>query len=276
MENSNINFHQTFKPERQYIASLLDYSNNTSGFHSAKEISLETGIPTGESSGKVIPHIEYANYMGLLSFELQNGKYELTPTNLGKIVIQEDPGFMEELTALICHGMLLRPENGASVWSRTFIDVFPKYDTELSIEQCIKELEVFYGDKIKQKNFAPFLGSYEEFFDFFDIFELDKSRTSIVFKNKLPISNDFVFVYAYLLFKYWDEQFCNNNEITADEFELLNFSKVFRWSREETYKVLEMLNDRNILRLNRQMSPYTILRLETEETLLNKLYSELL
>ena len=276
MDNSNINFHQTFKPERQYIASLLDYSKNNSGFHSAKEISLETGIPTGESSGKVIPHIEYAKYMGLLCFELQNGKYELTLSNLGRIVIQEDPGFMEELTVLICHGMLLRPVNGASVWSRTFINVFPKYDTEISIEQCIKELEVFFGDKIKQKNFAPFLGSYEEFFDFFDIFELDKSRTSIVFKNKLPISNDFVFVYAYLLFKYWDEQFCNNNEITADEFELLNFSKVFRWSKEETYKVLEMLNDRNILRLNRQMSPYTILRLETEETLLNKLYSELL
>jgi len=276
MENVNLNFHQTFKPEKQYIASLLDYVNNNTGFHSPKEISLETGIPTGESSGKVVPHIEYAKYMGLLNYELEASNFQLSLTTLGKCILEEDPGFMEELTLLICHGMLLRPTKGASVWSKTFLEVFPKYNDSISVEQCILELEKFYGDKIKQKNFAPFLSSYEDIFECFNIFTLDKTRSNIIFQNKLPINKDYIFVYAFLILAYWKEKFFEQNEISADEFELLYISNVFRWTKEETYSVLEMLNDKNIIRLNRQMSPYTILFLNTEDYLINKLYSELL
>ena len=64
----NINFAQTFKPEKQYISSILNIANKCEPM-TAKQISLETGIPMGEKSGKVIPHIEYAKFMGLIDYE---------------------------------------------------------------------------------------------------------------------------------------------------------------------------------------------------------------
>ena len=73
LENKvNLNFHQTFKPEKQYIGSILNVADNTDGI-GVQEISSYTGIPNGKSSGKVEPHIIYANYMGLIEYEKKNG-----------------------------------------------------------------------------------------------------------------------------------------------------------------------------------------------------------
>lgn len=46
--------------------------DNYSG--SKEEISEKTGIPTGKTSGKVVPHILYAQYMGLTTYTLTKGK----------------------------------------------------------------------------------------------------------------------------------------------------------------------------------------------------------
>jgi hypothetical protein len=47
-----LNFHKTFIPERRLIAALLEYAAlNKQGDY--QNISKETGIPMGKSSGKV-------------------------------------------------------------------------------------------------------------------------------------------------------------------------------------------------------------------------------
>ena len=65
LAKTNLNFHQTFKPERQYISGLLSEIECCNGLD-IQEISNQTGIPTGKSSGKVEPTISYAEYMGLI------------------------------------------------------------------------------------------------------------------------------------------------------------------------------------------------------------------
>ena len=55
-KQSNLNFYQSFKPEKQYVGSILDVANNPDSM-SVSRISLYTGIPNGKSSGKVEPHI---------------------------------------------------------------------------------------------------------------------------------------------------------------------------------------------------------------------------
>ena len=90
----NVNFHQTFKPECQYISSLLDIADDST-WRSVKDISGITGIPQGISSGKVEPHISYAEYMGLVKSERREKRIKLSRTNLGKIIYMEDPGFQE-------------------------------------------------------------------------------------------------------------------------------------------------------------------------------------
>ena len=51
--------------------------------------------------------------------------------------------------------------------------------------------------------------------------------------------------------------------------------KLFGWDEQKEYEVLEQLSDKGIIRLNRQLVPYTILRLTDKDTVMERLYSEL-
>ena len=116
----NINFHQTFKPEKQYISAIVEIAADGAKSFSVKDISSLTGIPNGQCSGKVEPHIYYANYMGLINFEKKDGNYCLSRTMLGESVCIEDLGLQESLTILICHCMMLRAVSGAPLWAKIF------------------------------------------------------------------------------------------------------------------------------------------------------------
>lgn len=63
-----VTFHQSFIPERAYISALLKYAARAKE-GTDQEISAETGIPTGQSSGKVPAMIDYARGMGLIHVE---------------------------------------------------------------------------------------------------------------------------------------------------------------------------------------------------------------
>ena len=52
----SINFHKTFATQDSYISKILGLAEQ--GYSGTKEeISEITGIPTGKTSGKVVPHI---------------------------------------------------------------------------------------------------------------------------------------------------------------------------------------------------------------------------
>lgn len=267
----NLNFHQTFKPERQYIASILELAGDNLS-HSVKDISSLTGIPVGNSSGKVEPHILYANYMGLIDYEKKDGEYLLKRTALGETVYLEDPGLQEELTILVCHCMMQREKNGAPLWSKVFKTVLPMYKSGVKKEMLIKELNGVFEGNINTKNVAPFFGSYDSFFDLVGVLVDDGDSISI---NALPYNKEFIYGYAYVLFEYWDEQYGKQDEITSDQLEMLCFKEVFGWDTQQEYQVLEYLSDCGIVRMNRQLMPYTILKLVEKEDLIAKLYSEL-
>ena len=129
-----------------------------------------------------------------------------------------------------------------------------------------------FPGKINTKNLAPFYSSYEDMFSELSVLsEKDDSVSS----NSKPYNKEFIYLYAYVLWTLWDEEFANQDEISSTQLDTLCFGKIFGWSSEQEYKVLEHLSDHGIIRLNRQLMPYTILKLTSIETLLNKLYSEL-
>lgn len=272
MENQkNLNFHQTFKPEKQYIGSILNIANNTNSL-SVQDISSYTGIPNGKSSGKVEPHINYAKYMGLIDVIKKGGEYFLSRTKLGNIVAMEDPGLQEELSILLCHAMMLRNMNGADMWNAIFMKILPMYRGVMKKELLLKELEQLFEGKVNKKNFAPFLGSYEEMFVGLNILNQDSENISI---KEMQYNKEFIFLYAYILYELWDEMFQNQEEISSVQFSTLNYGKIFGWNEQREYEVLEHLSDRGIIRLNRQLVPYTILRLTEKDAVIKRLYSEL-
>ncbi len=267
----NVNFHQTFKPESQYISSILNVADGESQL-SIKDISSLTGIPQGKSSGKVEPHILYANYMGLIDYEKKNGQIKLKKTPLGEIVSIEDPGLQEPLTKLLLHVMMLRKDEGVSVWSIIFKKILPKYRSGIKKDMLLLELNQIYDGKISAKNIAPFYGSYDDLFSELNLITI---ADEIIMVKPLVYDKEFIFLYALGLWEYWDEKFAHQEEISSLQFEELNYGKSFGWDVQNEYKILEHLADRGLIRMNRQLMPYTILRLADKQELISRLYSEL-
>mgnify|MGYP000405273609 FL=1 len=78
----DVEFHKSFQPQDSYIAKIMEAAGD--GYSGTKEeISSLTGIPTGRTSGKVVPHIRYAKYMGFIDYVRKDGVYSLSLTELG-------------------------------------------------------------------------------------------------------------------------------------------------------------------------------------------------
>lgn len=276
MGRQNLNFHQTFKPERNYISSILTDGEFCSGM-TVQEIAEQTGIPTGKSSGKVEPTLTYCEFMNLISKEKANGVYRIELTSMGKCIRSEDIGLSEKLTMLLCHCMMVRRVKGAGLWSYIFHEIFPKYTNIVEKTLFEKEIEMRFGSNVKM---GPFHGTYEDLFSALNVLNISSDRISI---TSMGYDREFVYLYAYVLFVYWDEWYekvqgsdvVSKEEITSKQLKEIGFRFAFGWSEKEEYDVLEHLSDQNLIRMNRQLSPYTIRRLTDEESLIGKLYSEL-
>ena len=272
MQNqTNINFHQTFKPEGQYISRILDIADGMT-WRSLKEISEMTGIPQGISSGKVNPHISYAEYMGLIISEKKEKLINLRRTGLGEVVFMQDPGLQEILTKLLLHAMMLRQNNGAAMWNIIFKNVLPKYRSVIKKDLLILELNQSFENKVTTKNIAPFFGAYEDFFSEFKILTIQDDN---VICNSLPYDKEYIYMYALILWEYWEERYPEQDEISSTQFAELSFGKAFGWDGKDEYEVMEHLVDKGLIRMNRQLMPYTILKISTKDELINNLYSEL-
>lgn len=268
---SKVNFHQTFPPTLEYLSRLIEITDMTDELSKA-EISEITGIPTGKSSGKVEPHIDYAIYMGLLeNISNKRGKYKLIRTKLGSIIMREDLGLREEVTQLLCHVRLTSPATGAFLWSLLIRDILPKYPNGIKyllLEDELKKQSVFSTPKAV--NMGPFYTTYEEGFETFNLIAKTKDILKIIpqiFKNEL------LFVYAYALLYEWEQSFPQNNELTADQLSTLKFAATFGFGDTLTYKVLEKLSEKGIIRINGQLSPFTIIKNASSDAMVEKAYS---
>ena len=117
------NFHKTFVPERRYIHSMLQFASTgkTGDIH---VISEATGIPTGQSSGKVMPTLDYCRGMGLLRLSEKSKRSSVKEpqlTTFGRIVLLEDPFLKEPVTQWMAHLNLCRPLRGADIWYHVFL-----------------------------------------------------------------------------------------------------------------------------------------------------------
>ena len=172
--------------------------------------------------------------------------------------------------------MLVRPFSGAELWSHIFCNVFPKYRNTLTKNQFEKEIEIQFGSNIK---LAPFYGTYQ---DIFSTLNIDDESIGV---NPCKLYGDYVYLYAFVLFTYWNEwlhnaeqseiRMASQTEITSDHLAAIGFRCPFGWSEKEEYIALELMADKHLVALNRQMVPFTIRRNTDKENLVDLLYSEL-
>ena len=141
------NFHQTFIPERVYLSAMLSFAAAEKD-GTVQEISAQTAIPMGKSSGKTPAILDYCCGMGLLTMPLKAGAAKsprLTP--FGRVVLLEDKFLKQPLTQWLAHLHLCRPDAGALAWFLTFVKARKSLGDSFTPEQ----LESFPPRRVRRQ-----------------------------------------------------------------------------------------------------------------------------
>ncbi|KIP20966.1 hypothetical protein JV16_01868 [Anoxybacillus ayderensis] len=270
----SLNFHQTFAPEKEAIAQLVQLASKTNDYLSKEEISAITTIPTGQRSGKVEPNIMYCQAMRLISVHKKGVAYSIRLTPLGEVIVREDPFFTETLTHWLCHYNLCTLKSPATMWSYIFNTLIPSAGLEL--EQQFLENALCKHFNVSNINTTPLRTCYttEKSFGNLGILEIEKQKC--IFRQHQP-NRVFRYLYAYLLISEWEELFPNQTELTYDHIKKeLGFGKPFIWDDFVIMDILDTLQEERIVLINRQLSPITIVKQVSSEMLLGKIYSFLI
>lgn len=272
IEASNLNFHSTFPPQIGYVAKLLQLAKDKYEGNE-KEISEITGIPTGESSGKVVPHIYYAKYMGLITYERKGGKYYITLTKLGSMILQEDPYLIENLTRFLLHYMITDVNEGAPHWSFLFKEFEGNFYESYDIKDIEKKAEKYFLKKCKMSVVRK---SYEnECFNSLGIIEIENDE-KLSFHQLYP-RIEYIYVYAYTLLYSWEVYYGNNNEITINQLiNDLKWNKPFGLDYNMTLEILDEISLSGHIKLNKQLTPITIIKLSEADDVLPVIYNTLI
>lgn len=266
----SINFHKTFAPQDSYVSKILELAEQ--GYSGTKEeISEITGIPTGKTSGKVVPHILYSHYMGLISYELEKGRYSLSLTKLGKVIYNEDKYLFEDISKLLCHYNICDAKDGAYIWSFVYQQLPIMLNEDISDDLLKRKYKDYF---LLDVDYRPMKKSYSEdgFWSVFNIMDFSEGlRLNSTYYNDIML-----YVYAYTLLSSWDKMFSDKQEITIDEIILnMKWNKRFGFDDDETMYALEKMEEANILYLNKQLVPITVIRTVDTTSLIPHLYDYL-
>lgn len=268
---SQVQFHETFQPQPEYISAVLELA--CSEYEGTKEnISERTGIPTGKQKGKVVPHLKYAQYMGLITFENSAGIYSLQPTALGRQVFAEDPYLLEGLTRLVLNYYLTDKQTGAPQWSYIFHTLPHLLDQPVDNDFLKGRCNTFFGFPVELGvvRLSYQTGMFE------GINLLDWTDKELVFKRGYISSQDMP-VYAYTLIDTWERILPEQHEIPLPMIlNELGWGAGFGFDDADIAMVIDALADERYVQINRQLFPATVIRFAKKEDLLPKLYSNLI
>lgn len=275
MAANNLMFHETFQPELTYISKILELAVESER-GDKYQISALTGIPTGEKKGKVEPHIRYAKYMGLIDYSVEKGIYSLHTTQLGDQVWNQDKYLHEILTLWLLHYGMTREKVGAPQWEYIIKKINNGFNTEITNNRLnsVIQQDFAISSADVQKAFGVVRSSYSSGC-FSNLYYLNW-EDSISFEEKSE-QIEYGYLYAYALLDSWNSHFPDKKEITLPEIiDELMFGKVFGLCDDEIDSILETLQDKGIISVNRQLYPLTVVKTMEMDEVIPKLYSMLM
>jgi hypothetical protein len=248
----NLNFHQTFKPESEFISRLLSIEELSA---TKEELSHRFGIPTGQSSGKVEVSLLYGQAAGLLSFSKESGVYHISRTPLGSKIYEIDSYFENQTTKLLFHFMYCSIRTELVLWRALFVDyraISPTLD--------IKEFQDFASRKFKANNVktAPLIGTYlseEPLVGLGLLVRIDSNTCSF---GNIDILTSAVEYYAFFVFFELQGIDPSREEFTLSELINNGFSRIFGWDNGQMREVLELIEREGLVILNKQFDDYHI------------------
>lgn len=281
------NFPSDFLPDRRLIADLLAFVIEGSGSGTKEEISEQTGIPTGKSSGKVEPMIHYAIGMGLITATKENQTWKLATTAIGSIVFNEDTFLSEPQTLWLLHLLLCRcnglpePSEGtATAWFELFTNEQLRKRETFTLTDYHAVLVQKIGDMGYVKGLAAlvirtyFTDNCWALAETLKKHSTDKENYQFL---KAPVNKEMLPVYAVYLYLLWDDLFSDEQQLSLDEFgDKTCFFKVTNWKEADTNIWLNYLSDHGMVQVDRYTGVPMLLRLQDTPQVISNLYSELI
>ncbi|NLW19098.1 MAG: DUF4007 family protein [Candidatus Cloacimonetes bacterium] len=269
------NFHRTFKPERQYISAILKFSaEGRSG--NAQTISEKTGIPTGESSGKVLPTIDYCQGMGLISVNKDKGlliKPELT--DLGRVILVEDPYLKAEISQWLCHLNLCNKTTGADVWYHVFWSAYHSLGDRFTRNNLEAMLESQYGSS-NRSLIGPLLGMYEDDASFRVCGALQDDG-KLITRNQAPIKDDLARGYGAWVIGSMERFFPKQKQVSTSELEQkTGWLTICRWLGKGMSDVLDQMERKGILKVDRHMNPWILSPLKSAREAYKQMFDDMI
>lgn len=251
-----LNFHKTFIPERRLIADILDYAaKGKQGNY--QEISSDTGIPMGKSSGKVPAIIDYARGMGLIKLVDNNSSIKKPVLTLfGKTVYAEDKFLGEEITQWLAHMNLCRSDIGAKVWNAVFAEGRNILGSTFSEEELESYLIKIFG--VGKRRTGPLVLTYIEDAGFSRAGVLTKEG-DIIYREKAPIKDAYSIGYSAHVLSLLETIFPGDTQITLDDFnKRTKWFDICLWSSSDLERVLSLMETKGYISVDRQMQPWIL------------------
>lgn len=254
-------FNLTFIPERKNLVKILGLcQKGTLGKLTDKEISFETGIPTGKSSGKVQPTIKYAQAMGLMREE--NPKdFRLLP--FGEAVLEQDYGMDYPITQWVAHAFLCDQRNGAEAWNKTFSDWMP------GTSRTLQYLANQAGEP--EKVYTPTIRMYSNPLSFASA-QIVTEDTEYR-RNAAPLASENMFGYGAVFAQCLHEYFPGAMQVALDEFDKTSqYAMRFGWDSQQLQSLMSELSAMGIVKVHAFVSPVVVQLLVSEDSLWASLY----
>lgn len=278
------NFSASFLPDRRLIADLIGFARQE-GSGTKEEISEETGIPTGKSTGKVEPMIYYALGMGLIRATKQNQIWQLSVTELGALIHAEDTFLSEPQTLWLLHLLLCRrnsasvsPEGVATAWFELFTNQRLRLREDFTLTDYHDCLTRRIGEMSYTKSLASLvIRTYftDNCWALAEVLQSQDNRNVFKFA-KAPLNKDMQPVYAVYLYSLWDELFSTEQQLSLEQFSNeTGFVTATGWSDIDISQWLNSLSDKGLVQVDRQTGTSMILRLKSTKEVIDDLYSEL-
>lgn len=243
-------------PERRFIASLLDYiALGKKG--TLKDMSEDTGIPMGKSTGKLPAIVDYSLGMGLIQLhEVKNHIkiYSLTP--FGKIIYLEDKFLGEEMTQWLVHMNLCRFDIGARAWNVVFTDALDTIGSSFSKSELENYLISLFG--IGKDRTGPMLITYLEDAALKRAGILEE-KGEIILRKKAPIIDTYTISYSAYILNLLEIFFPEENQVTLDDFqEKTKWFDICLWDQGDIDYIFSLIERKGYISVDRQMHPWII------------------
>lgn len=269
-----INFHRSFKPERRHIGALLHFAAlGHCGTYQA--IAAETGIPTGKSSGKVGPTLDYATAMGLLEPVEDKPDTVKSPvlTGLGKVVYSADRYMSHEITQWLVHMNLCRREQGAAAWH----SVFAAGRQELGGTFTRLRLEAYLGERfgVANQRTGPLIVTYTDE-DALGIARILTADGDKLVRRKAPILDAYATAYSAMILALMDTHLPRRGQVTFTDFSVeTGWFDVCMWTEADIERAFATVERKGFVTVDRQRRPWILERNAATDGLWPHIYDDL-